>query len=104
MAPLSRAVPKKFSNMEGRVKLLDKRLEEQANNMLLLIQMVKEMEDGSSSSENQRNIHNSEVSSTRSQGMIPNYNFLLLILPILAFGLRSAVGTLLCLKLPMIVE
>lgn len=58
--------------MEEQVKLLEKRLEEQSNNMLLLMQMVKEMKEGSTSSKSQKN---PEVNSARPQGMIPKLQF-----------------------------
>lgn len=46
MAPISKAISKKFSNMKEQVKMLEKKLEEQATNM----QMEKEIKKGGSCS------------------------------------------------------
>lgn len=64
--------------MEEQVKALEQKLEEQASNMQLLMQMIKEIKDSSAArngaSESPRNSFIG-VNSTRPQGMIPKLQF-----------------------------
>ncbi|KAJ4713092.1 Retrotransposon-related protein [Melia azedarach] len=64
--------------MEEQVRALEKKLEEQANNMHLIMQMIKEIKDGnglgSGNSESPR-ISSNGANPTRPQGMIPKLQF-----------------------------